>query len=433
MKRSLPVFILFLLAQIASAETIELSDKSIIEAKIIDRTDNDITVNMYGVKMTYLLSEINNIDADLDETIPMLLKARGYPDDTWPDIERELKDFLAKINFFALKNKVKLAQNNPQELKGIVTGLGGLIKQQGCLDLQNPHPLIRLLVNGLGEEDILAIIDSSFFSNRKKQEEKRETFACSAISQLASIILDLLGLEARVVIAPGHVFNSIPLDSRQVLFADFSNEVFEIVDVNAYYRTEGNYRVLKEDQRLGSKIVREINKQWGKGFMPSTLREILNLDLYFYIYMTNNVSATAVIYSNIGNDYEFKGDFNKALANYTQALKANPYIAGVYCNRGFAFAERGNLTQAIADYNKALEINPNDEDAYNDRGLAYKNKDDFARAILDYDKALEINPNSAQIYVNRGNVYSLRGDLAKGILNYTKAIELEPWRCRGVF
>lgn len=431
MRKLFFIFLLFFKIQFASAETIELTDHSFIEAKIIKKTDHDITVNIYGVEMTYLLEEILSIDASpvegrADVDIPRLLKAREYPEYTWGDIKRELEMFLGKIDFYDLKNKVRQAQRNPEELKRLVAVLGRLIKQQGCLNLQNPHPLIRLLVNSLGHEDILSIIESSSFSQRKKEEEKREIFACSAITQLASIILDLLGIDGRIMIAPGHVFNCIPLDSRHVLFADFSNEVFETVDLEVFYRTDGKYQVLKEQQRLSRKRVLDINKKWEKGFMPLKQRDLLNLKLYFYIFMTPNNSASAILYTNRGNDYEFIGDYNQALVNYTKALKINPNIEGVYCNRGLVYAAMGNLPQAIADYDKAIEINPNDEDAYNNRGLAYKNKEDFIHAISDFNKALEINPNSAQIYDNRGNAYSVRGQFNQGIFNYSKAIEIAP-------
>jgi len=334
------------------------------------------------------------ITATTDKDISRALKARGYPERTWPGITRELKAFLVNIDFPVLRNKIKQAGRDPEGLRGSIAELGLAIKRNGALDLQDPHPLIKLLVNSLGRDDILSI----------KEEEKREIFACSAISQLASIILELMGIDAGIIIAPGHVLNSIPLDGGQVLFADFSNEIFDVVDVAAVYRDSGRYKVLKERQR------------WG-----------LMRALYFYIYMTNDNAATAVIYTNRGNDHAFKGDLNAALADYTRALAIGPHIAGIYSDRGLIYARRADYKKAIADYDRAIEINPNDLDAYNNRGLAYKNEDNFAQAISDYNKALEIDPDSVQVYVNRGNAYSVQGDYKQGILNYTKAIELAPY------
>ena len=139
-----------MIPHIAIAETIELSDKSIVVAKIIERTDHDITVNRDGMKMTYLLDEIISIDDDLDQRIDKLLKGRGYAPDTWPALKKELKELLIKIDFISLKNIIRQTQANPQELRHDIDHLGKLIKRQGCLNLQHPHPLISLLVNSLG-------------------------------------------------------------------------------------------------------------------------------------------------------------------------------------------------------------------------------------------------------------------------------------------
>jgi tetratricopeptide (TPR) repeat protein len=429
MKKLSFVLLLFLTAQKASAETIVLSDRSTIEAKIIARTDSDITVKIDGVALTYLLFEVKSIDGvpvDLpdshaDADIAKLLRARGYPEHSWSDIEREFKGFLVSIDFYGLKNKLKQAQSDPEGLRTYVTQLGGLIKQQGYLDLKGPKPFIKLLINSLGDEDIFSVIDSSPLPPIKKEEEKRESLACSAISQLASIILDLSGIDSKIAIAFDHVFNIIPFDSRHMLFADFSNGIFDIVDVNAFYKTRGKYRVLKEEQRLAPALVWDINKKWDQGYLPVSLRQTLNLNIYFYIYIADNNSATAILYTNRGNDYALKGNIKKALENYAHALKINPNIAGVYSNRGLVFAALGDLNRAILDYNKALEINPDDIDAYNDRGLAYKNMNNFTRAISDYNKALEINPNSFQVYINRAACYYYLKDYAKAQEDVYKA------------
>jgi tetratricopeptide (TPR) repeat protein len=409
MKKLSFILLLFFITQEASAETIELSDRSTIEARIIARSDRDITVNIDGVKMSYLLDEVLSVDgmpvefsdSRTDAAIAKLLRSRGYPADAWPDIERELKKFLVSIDFYALKNKIGQARRDPQELRHYVAKLGRSIRQQGYLDIRNPKPLIRLLVNSLGDDNMLSAIDPSPLS------------ACSVVSQLASIVLELSGIDARVAIAFEHVFNIIPLDGRQVIFADFSNEIFDIVDMDEFYRINGKYRVLKKEQRLAPKFVRYINDQWDKGHIPTTQRQILNLYIYFYFYMSDNNSATAIIYTNRGNDYALKGDYKKALVNYAQALKINPHIAGVYCNRGLVYAAIGDLNRAIFDYNRALEINPDDADTYNDRGLAFKNKNDLARAINDYNRALEINPNFYQIYINRAACYYYLKEYAK--------------------
>ncbi|MCX5681891.1 MAG: hypothetical protein NT079_06475, partial [Candidatus Omnitrophica bacterium] len=143
----------------------------------MSRTDKDIEVNLSGMTITYYLDEVKSIDGEpvkrpteekplpkevpqpsvadsivdvhvvkknaTSENIPGLLKALGYPENTWPAIERELKAFLQKIDFPSLKIKVQEAKKNPEELKRFVSELGTSFNQQGCLNSQNPHPLIK--------------------------------------------------------------------------------------------------------------------------------------------------------------------------------------------------------------------------------------------------------------------------------------------------
>ena len=61
------------------------------------------------------------------------------------------------------------------------------------------------------------------------------------------------------------------------------------------------------------------------------------------------------------------------------------------CNRGIAHDERGEYDNAIADYTEALRRNPNDALAYYNRGMAYKEKGEQAEAtktVLEQAEAL---------------------------------------------
>jgi tetratricopeptide (TPR) repeat protein len=57
------------------------------------------------------------------------------------------------------------------------------------------------------------------------------------------------------------------------------------------------------------------------------------------------------------------------------------------------YDRKGEYDKAIADYTKYIQLRPNDDSAYNNRGVAYKNKGDYDKAIADYEAALRIDPN----------------------------------------
>src|SRR6478735_3680600 len=55
-----------------------------------------------------------------------------------------------------------------------------------------------------------------------------------------------------------------------------------------------------------------------------------------------------------------------------------------YNNRGYAYRDKGDTDRAIADYNEALRLDPKNSKAYNNRGDIYWRKGENDRAIADY-------------------------------------------------
>ena len=56
-------------------------------------------------------------------------------------------------------------------------------------------------------------------------------------------------------------------------------------------------------------------------------------------------------------------------------------------------SDRGDYDGAIADFTEAIRLAPNYVYAYNIRGVVYRQKGDYDRAIADFEEALKINPN----------------------------------------
>ena len=64
----------------------------------------------------------------------------------------------------------------------------------------------------------------------------------------------------------------------------------------------------------------------------------------------------AVSYYNRGNVYQAKGDSDRAIADYTVAIRLNPNFADAYGNRGAAYQAKSDNDRGIADATKAIEI-----------------------------------------------------------------------------
>ncbi|MHC4741823.1 MAG: tetratricopeptide repeat protein [Planctomycetota bacterium] len=164
--------------------------------------------------------------------------------------------------------------------------------------------------------------------------------------------------------------------------------------------------------------------------------------------------------------YFLEGEYDKAIADFTQAIEINPNLAQAYANRGQAYYKsKGESDRAIADMGKAVEIdpklakaqpyrglylrqseydkviadltktietNPRLVEAYTDRGQAYLCKGEYDKAIADCTTAIEIDPKSAEAYTKRGISYKCKGQIDQSISDYTKAIEIDPM-CLGAY
>jgi tetratricopeptide (TPR) repeat protein len=118
------------------------------------------------------------------------------------------------------------------------------------------------------------------------------------------------------------------------------------------------------------------------------------------------------------------GDFDAAIADYTEAIQVNPNVAEVYVARGNAFYDRGDKQAALQDYNQALRLNSNYAAAYVERGNARDDLGDSKGALEDYTQAIQISPNLAEAYDNRAVTHIRLGNNQEAIADLEKAVQL---------
>jgi len=112
---------------------------------------------------------------------------------------------------------------------------------------------------------------------------------------------------------------------------------------------------------------------------------------------------------------------------YSRAIALDPDFSTAYNNRGLAYYDKGDYDRAIADYDQAIQLEP-DATTYYSRGLAYYYKGDYDRAIADYDQAIKLKPDYAIAYRSRGRAYRKKGDYDRAIADLNQAIALAPQR-----
>lgn len=168
----------------------------------------------------------------------------------------------------------------------------------------------------------------------------------------------------------------------------------------------------------------------------------------------------SVIYYNRGGAYSIKGDHDRAILDFNEAIRLDSHNAAAYLGRGVAFYDKRDFDRSIQDIREHLALYPNGAssfqyhgltlnkgtpyyylgNAYGGRGAVYANNDDYVHAVQDYEesiqdysRAISLDPKNAQAYYGRGLVYDRVGlDLDKSdnydraILDYNEAIVLNP-------
>jgi tetratricopeptide (TPR) repeat protein len=133
----------------------------------------------------------------------------------------------------------------------------------------------------------------------------------------------------------------------------------------------------------------------------------------------------AEAFNNRGVGYRLKGDYDRAIADYNQAIKLNAKFAIAYNNRGVAYDKNGEYDRAIPDYDQAIKLKPSAEGYFN-RGNAQLGKGHYDRAIDDYNQAIKLKADFAPAFDNRCWARAVVGILKQALADCNQALRLMP-------
>jgi Tfp pilus assembly protein PilF len=137
--------------------------------------------------------------------------------------------------------------------------------------------------------------------------------------------------------------------------------------------------------------------------------------------------ALARQYLSRGVERRAKQDYDLALADFADALKADKKYADAFFNRCSIYNFKKEYDHAITECSQAIKLGPSADatvaggserlgkdgamsDYYAERGFAYFRKDDYLHATVDLDSAIRLNPHNGRALKTRGLVYEAKGD-----------------------
>jgi S1-C subfamily serine protease/Tfp pilus assembly protein PilF len=136
-----------------------------------------------------------------------------------------------------------------------------------------------------------------------------------------------------------------------------------------------------------------------------------------------------------GQAYHLQGDDGRALGDCDRAIELDPKLASAYVNRAMVRNGRGEPAKAAADCDAALRLDPKSAAAFAVRGDARRLLGDLDRALSDCDEAIWLDRQLPAAHLCRGLVFATKNEHVKALADFERAIQLDPrsaatYRCR---
>jgi tetratricopeptide (TPR) repeat protein len=133
-------------------------------------------------------------------------------------------------------------------------------------------------------------------------------------------------------------------------------------------------------------------------------------------------AAEPLVYRGLA--YRLKGDVERAIQDYSQAIKADGKLAIAFNNRAVAYDLKGEYDRALQDYEQAIKLKPAAQTYFN-RGNAYLAKGQFDHAIDDFNQAIRLAPRFAAAFDNRCWARAVVGILKQALADCNEALRLK--------
>lgn len=138
-------------------------------------------------------------------------------------------------------------------------------------------------------------------------------------------------------------------------------------------------------------------------------------------------SKSEDVFEGAGVIYGSKGELENAHLLLTEAIKINPQKGSAYYNRALINDKLNRKDEAISDYNMALIYRPQKAfEIINNRSNLLLETGRFKEAAADYNYLISVQGNVSLYYYNRAYSKLQLKDIAGAIDDYRKVLQLNP-------
>jgi tetratricopeptide (TPR) repeat protein len=133
---------------------------------------------------------------------------------------------------------------------------------------------------------------------------------------------------------------------------------------------------------------------------------------------------------SLGDLMMVKGDLDRAIRSYCDAIKICPEHFMAYAKAGLALWEKDFVEEAVVSFHKSIDLNPNFEISQNNIGVVYLDGLSAPQEALGYFlKAVQLNPNYTLAYFNAARAYQQLGENQLAAKFYQSSMDLNKITC----
>ncbi|MEO0085515.1 MAG: tetratricopeptide repeat protein [candidate division WOR-3 bacterium] len=134
-------------------------------------------------------------------------------------------------------------------------------------------------------------------------------------------------------------------------------------------------------------------------------------------------------YSSIATACFTRGQWDKAVENYSRALELDPESEAIHASIGICHIRRGAPDAAVKSLEQAIRLAPGSATAWHSLGNAWALAHQWQRAVDAYKRALRCQPDFVEAMYNMGLAFQSAGQTDQARAAFEAAVEIRPAYC----
>ncbi|MFQ5510241.1 MAG: alkaline phosphatase family protein [Candidatus Krumholzibacteriia bacterium] len=150
------------------------------------------------------------------------------------------------------------------------------------------------------------------------------------------------------------------------------------------------------------------------------------LEALAYITPERTGSGNPDAHNNLGQRYQEKGEYRKAVEEFNKALSLRPDFPAALNNLGVCYGKLKQYDLARQAFERAIELNPENVFAMNNLAIMFLQLGELDAAHRYGARAVRVEPNYSNGHITLGSVYANMGEFERAEKEFVKALEIDP-------